>query len=97
MQKEPNLSKRPWKNILNKLLQQNNYFILSVNTNTKQLYFQLQKLFTDKRLRTLNLRILIRKHLYGPLPKKIHITIYQDIFVYIPQVCRRYIFYVEKQ
>ena len=27
-----------------------NYYILSVKTNTKELYFQLQKLLTDKRL-----------------------------------------------
>ena len=44
-----------------------------------------------------NLHTLIRKHLYGPLRKKIHIPIYQDIFAYIPQVYRRYIFYMDRQ
>ena len=78
-----------------------NYYILSVNINTKQLYFQLQKLLTDKRLHYGNNRCtLVRKHLYGPIQMKIHIPIYQDIFTYIPQVYRRYIFYngqAEKQ
>ena len=41
--------------------------------------------------------ILIHKHLYGPLRKKIHIPIYQDIFTYIPQVYRRYISYMDRQ
>ena len=50
----------------------------------------MQKLLTDKSLRHGdNLCTLICKHLYGPLPKKIQITIYQDIFTYIPQVYRR--------
>ena len=58
-----------------------------------QFYFQLQMLLTDKNLRHgSNLCTLIRKHLYGPLRKKIHIPIYQDIFTYIPQVYRWHIF-----
>ena len=36
-----------------------------------------------------NLCTLMYKHLYGPLRKKIHIPIYQDIFTYLPQVYRR--------
>ena len=53
----------------------------------------MQKLLTDKRLcHENNLCRLIRKHLYAPLRKKIHIPIYLDIFTYIPQVCRRYFF-----
>ena len=74
MQKESNSSK-----VLGKLFEMNcfsksNYYILSVNTNTKQLYFQLQKLFTDKRLcHGNNLCTLIRKNLHGPLRKKIYI------------------------
>ena len=40
---------------------------------------------------------LIHKHLYGPLRKKIHIPIYQDIFTFIPHVYRRYIFYMDRQ
>ena len=66
--------------------------------NTKQLYFQFQKLVTDKRLRHgNNLSTLIRKHFYRPLRRKIQIPIYQDIFAYIPQVYRRYIFYMDRQ
>ena len=58
----------------------------------------MQKLIVDKRLRHGNsLCTLIHKHLYGPLRKKIHIPIYQDIFTYIPQVYRRYVFYMDKQ
>ena len=91
MQKESNLSKRPRKNILNELLQQK-------YLRHKQLYFQLQKLLTDKRLRHRNnLCTLIRKHLQGPLRKKINIAIYQNIFIYIPQVYRQYIFYMGRQ
>ena len=71
-----------------------NYYILSVNTNTTQLYFQLQKLLKDKKLQHgSNLRTLIRKHLYGPLRKEIHIPIDQDIFTYIYLVYRRHNFY----
>ena len=69
------------------------YHICNAITNTKQLYFQLQRLLTDKRLcHRDNLRTLIRKHLYGQIRKKIRIFIYQDIFTDIPQVYRRYIF-----
>lgn len=59
-----------------------NYYILSVDTSTKQLYFQVQKVFTDKRVcHGSNLCTLIRKYLYGPLLKKIHTPIYQDILL----------------
>ena len=40
-----------------------------------------------------NMRTLIRTHLYEPIRKKIQILIYQDIFTYISQVYRRYVFY----
>ena len=74
-----------------------NYYILSVNTNTKQLYFQLQKLLTDKRPRHGNdLCTLIRKNLHGPLQKKIYVPIYQNIFANISQVYRRYIFDMDR-
>ena len=77
---------------MNNCFNKSNYYILSANTNTKQFYFQLQKLLTDKRLRHGNsLCTLIRKYIYGPLPKKIHIPIYQGIFIYMPQIYRRYI------
>ena len=74
------------------------YDILIVNTNTKQVYFQLQKLLTDKRLcHETNLCTLIHIHLYEPLQKKTQIPIYQDIFTYIPQVYRRFSFYIDRQ
>ena len=70
-----------------------NCYIFIVKTNTKQLYLQLQKLLTDKRLcHGNNLRTFLRRYLYRPPQKKIHLPIYQDIFTYIPQVYRRYIF-----
>ena len=83
-------------------LDKSSYYILSVNINTKQLYLQLQKLLTDNGLcHGSNLHTFIHKfmdlisiHLYGPLQKKMHILIYQDIFTYIPGVYRRYIFYM---
>ena len=57
---------------LNELFQTSNYSILSVNTDPKQLYFQLQMLLTDQRLHHVNnLYTLIHKHLYGKLQKKI--------------------------
>ena len=54
---------------------------------------KIAKTTKDKRLyHGNNLCILIRKHLYGLLRKKIYIPTYQDIFAYIPQVYRRNIF-----
>ena len=49
MEKETNPSKNSWKIVFN-LFNKSNYYILRVNTNTEQLYFQLQKVLTDKRL-----------------------------------------------
>ena len=71
---------------------------LALMLTFRQLYFQLQKLLADKRLRHgNNLCTLIGKNLYGSLRKKIHIFIYQDIFTYVPQVYRRYIFHTDRQ
>ena len=64
MDKESNPSESSWKIVLNRF-DKSNYYILRVNTNNKQLYFQLQKVITDKRLCHKNdLRTPIRKHLY---------------------------------
>ena len=41
--------------------------------------------------------IFIEKKFKYPLRKKIHIPIYQNIFTYVPQVYRRYIFYMDRQ
>ena len=49
MEKESNPSKNSWKIVFNRF-NKSNYYILRVNTNTKQLYFHLQKVLTDKRL-----------------------------------------------
>ena len=50
MHKEPNLTKRSWIISLDKTFRKTSYYILKFNDNTKQLYFQLQKILTDNNL-----------------------------------------------
>ena len=98
MQKESNPSKRSWIIILNEPLRKSNYYILILNTNTKQFYLQLQNLLTNKKLfHRNNLRTVVCKHFYGSLRKKLLIPIYQDIFTYILQVYRQPNFYMDRQ
>ena len=69
---------------------------LALILTLRNFFIQLQKLLKDKKLHYgSNLRTLIRKHLYGPLRKEIHIPIDQDIFTYISLVYRRHNFYTK--
>ena len=76
-------------NILRKLFQMNRFSqincnFLGVNTNTKQLYLQLQKLLTNTRLcHGNNLHTFIHKHLYGPLWKLIYPFIRTFSLIYL--------------
>ena len=88
LQKQLNLSKRPWKIILTNFFDKSNYYIHSVNTNTKQLIFNCKSYLHIKGCAmetncTPSCSNIFMDHFKT---KKNHLPIYQDIFIYIPLV-----------